>query len=67
MENSVDQKTKFFTVFRMTKNILLLIINLFQMARNREILDDIQRALIAFFKKNTTEEGITLREIASAI
>jgi hypothetical protein len=37
------------------------------MARNREILDDIQRALIAFFKKNTTEEGVTLREIASII
>ncbi|HKL44278.1 MAG TPA: S24 family peptidase [Candidatus Absconditabacterales bacterium] len=37
------------------------------MARNRSELDDIQRALIAFFKKNTQEEGITLREIASAI
>ncbi|HRX63749.1 MAG TPA: S24 family peptidase [Candidatus Absconditabacterales bacterium] len=37
------------------------------MARKRETLDDIQRALIAFFKKNTSGEGITLREIASAI
>jgi hypothetical protein len=37
------------------------------MARNRDILDDIQRALIAFFKKNTSEESVTLREIASAI
>ena len=37
------------------------------MARKRELLDDVQRALIAFFKKNTSEEGITLREIASAI
>jgi phage repressor protein C with HTH and peptisase S24 domain len=27
----------------------------------------VQRALIAFFKKNTSEESITLREIASAI
>lgn len=27
-------------------------------------LDPIQRALIAFFKKNTHEENITLREIA---
>jgi hypothetical protein len=37
------------------------------MARKRELLDDVQRALIAFFKKNTSEEGITLREIAAAI
>lgn len=37
------------------------------MARNRVELDDIQRALIAFFKKNTTGEWVTLREIASAI
>jgi hypothetical protein len=37
------------------------------MARKRELLDDVQRALIAFFKKNTSEESITLREIASAI
>ncbi|HOG15122.1 MAG TPA: S24 family peptidase [Candidatus Absconditabacterales bacterium] len=37
------------------------------MARKRELLDDVQRALIAFFKKNTSEEGLTLREIASAI
>jgi hypothetical protein len=26
------------------------------MARKRELLDDVQRALIAFFKKNTSEE-----------
>lgn len=37
------------------------------MARKREKLDDVQRALIAFFKKNTSEEWVTLREIASAI
>ena len=37
------------------------------MARKRELLDDVQRALIAFFKKNTSEEWLTLREIASAI
>ncbi|MCK9467022.1 MAG: hypothetical protein M0P94_01725 [Candidatus Absconditabacterales bacterium] len=37
------------------------------MARKRELLDDVQRALIAFFKKNTSEEGVTLREIAAAI
>lgn len=37
------------------------------MARNRSELDDIQRALIAFFKKNTWGEWLTLREIASAI
>ncbi|HPC34846.1 MAG TPA: S24 family peptidase [Candidatus Absconditabacterales bacterium] len=37
------------------------------MARKRELLDDVQRALIAFFKKNTSEEGLTLREIAAAI
>ena len=30
-------------------------------------LDDIQKALILFFKKNTNEEGLTLREIAQAI
>ncbi len=30
-------------------------------------LDTIQRALIAFFKKNTNNESITLREIAAAI
>lgn len=37
------------------------------MARKRELLDDVQKALISFFKKNTSEEWITLREIASAI
>jgi len=30
-------------------------------------LDDVQKALILFFKKNTNEEGITLREIAAEI
>lgn len=30
-------------------------------------LDTIQKALIAFFKKNTNQEGITLREIANNI
>lgn len=30
-------------------------------------LDDVQKALIAFFKKNVNEEGLTLREIASEI
>lgn len=30
-------------------------------------LDNIQRSLIAFFKKNTNQEGITLREIAANI
>ncbi len=30
-------------------------------------LDHIQKALIAFFKKNTNQEGITLREIANNI
>lgn len=33
----------------------------------KQLLDEIQRALIAFFKKNTNNEGITLREIAAAI
>jgi SOS-response transcriptional repressor LexA len=37
------------------------------MARNRGELDDIQRALIVFFKKNTGGEWLTLREMASAI
>jgi hypothetical protein len=45
----------------------ILTLNLTKMARKRELLDDVQRALIAFFKKNTSEESITLREIASAI
>ena len=35
--------------------------------RKRVDLDDVQRALIAFFKKNTGEEWVTLREIAAAI
>lgn len=30
-------------------------------------LDNIQKALIAFFKKNTNQEGITLREIAHSL
>ncbi len=30
-------------------------------------LDQVQKALIAFFKKNTNQEGITLREIAANI
>ena len=30
-------------------------------------LDNIQKSLIAFFKKNTNQEGITLREIAHNI
>ncbi len=30
-------------------------------------LDNVQKELINFFKKNTTQEGITLREIAQAI
>lgn len=30
-------------------------------------LDNIQKSLIAFFKKNTNQEGITLREIANNI
>ncbi|MEI8091002.1 MAG: hypothetical protein WCG98_01835 [bacterium] len=30
-------------------------------------LDPIQKALIAFFKKNTHQENITLREIAAAL
>jgi len=30
-------------------------------------LDEVQKALILFFKKNVNEEGITLREIASEI
>ncbi len=30
-------------------------------------IDDVQQSLIEFFKKNTYEEGITLREIATAI
>jgi hypothetical protein len=30
-------------------------------------IDDVQKALIMFFKKNVNEEGITLREIAAAI
>jgi DNA-binding Lrp family transcriptional regulator len=30
-------------------------------------LDDIQRKLIAFFKANTNEEGLTLREIAQEV
>ena len=33
----------------------------------KQLLDEIQRALIAFFKKNTNNESITLREIAAAI
>jgi len=30
-------------------------------------LDDIQKELINFFKRNTHQEGITLREIAQEI
>jgi hypothetical protein len=30
-------------------------------------IDDIQKALIMFFKKNVNEEGLTLREIALEI
>lgn len=37
------------------------------MPRKRTELDDVQKALIAFFKKNTQWEWLTLREIASAI
>lgn len=33
----------------------------------KQLLDDTQKALIAFFKKNTNNEGMTLREIATAI
>ncbi|HCB51522.1 TPA: hypothetical protein DEP21_03015 [Patescibacteria group bacterium] len=33
----------------------------------KQTLDSIQKALISFFKKNTYNESITLREIASAI
>ncbi len=33
----------------------------------KQLLDEIQRALIAFFKKNTNNESITLREIAASI
>lgn len=35
--------------------------------RKQHELDAIQKALIAFFKKNTQEEGLTLREIANEI
>jgi len=30
-------------------------------------LDDLQRKLIAFFKQNTNQEGLTLREIANEV
>jgi hypothetical protein len=30
-------------------------------------IDDVQKALILFFKKNVNEEGLTLREIAAEI
>ena len=30
-------------------------------------LDDLQRRLIAFFKQNTEQEGLTLREIANQV
>ena len=30
-------------------------------------LDDLQRRLIAFFKQNTNQEGLTLREIANEV
>lgn len=33
----------------------------------KNTLDEIQKALILFFKKNTNEEGLTLREIAAEI
>ena len=35
------------------------------MATNK--LDDLQRRLIAFFKQNTNQEGLTLREIANEV
>jgi len=35
------------------------------MATNK--LDDLQRKLIAFFKQNTNQEGLTLREIANEV
>ncbi len=37
------------------------------MAKKRTALDDIQMALIDFFKKHTNEIGMTLREIANEI
>lgn len=33
----------------------------------KQFLDEVQRALISFFKKNTDNESMTLREIAAAI
>ena len=30
-------------------------------------LDDLQKRLIAFFKQNTDQEGLTLREIANQV
>lgn len=30
-------------------------------------LDDLQKRLIAFFKQNTEQEGLTLREIANEV
>lgn len=35
------------------------------MATNK--LDDLQKRLIAFFKQNTNQEGLTLREIANEV
>ncbi|MDR0281872.1 MAG: hypothetical protein LBI53_00675 [Candidatus Peribacteria bacterium] len=45
----------------------LLVLPLTSISMIFKELDDVQKALIAFFKKNVHEEGITLREIAAAI
>ncbi|MCR5411808.1 MAG: hypothetical protein K6E76_02190 [Patescibacteria group bacterium] len=37
------------------------------MKKGQATLDSVQKALIAFFKKNVNEEGLTLREIANEI
>ena len=61
------QRKKYYEIVRV-KILFILNTNFIIMAvRKRVDLDDVQRALIAFFKKNTGEEWVTLREIAAAI
>ena len=56
-----QQRTKIFNYSLLTFNYS------FKPMLKKQSLDEIQRALISFFKKNTQNENITLREIASEI
>lgn len=46
-------------------NLIFIFYTLQTMATSK--LDDLQKRLIAFFKQNTEQEGLTLREIANEV